>query len=310
MSTYRVLLVGSKNRVSDELPSSIERDSGRDVLAEATATISDAISRVAKNGYDAVVCWAEGEDDLAGVIQIRQTRPEQPIVVMTSLRDPSFGELAKEAGATRTAQAAPDPAALSEYIRLTVQSGELWRELRAGARWAHAQALEIRELARRTRAITKEVRAANPKLRTGAFFPLLVEDDPEHAFLMVRAFEKADVLSPLPILKSGEEAIAFLSAWVRGSLEPRPVDPTVVLLDVELPGKSGLEVLEWIRQQPKLSRLPVVMLSCSTNPDHVNLAYQLGANSYLLKPTSFTSLVEMVSSLKQYWGTINFADSL
>ena len=81
-------------------------------------------------------------------------------------------------------------------------------------------------------------------------------------------------------------------------------------MDVELPGKSGLEVLEWIRERPKFSRLPVVMLSCSTNPDHVNRAYQLGANSYLVKPTKFSALVELVAGLRRYWGAINYSSDL
>ncbi len=311
MSTYHVLLVGSKERISNDLPSILQRDSDQSVLAEAAATISDAVSRVARSRYDAVVCWAERNDELAGVIRIRKTRPDQPIMVITTQEDPHFRELAKIAGATRTVPAAPDSSRLSELIRLAVQSGELHGELMAKVRTSLTHAEDLRELVRQTRALTKRVRANYGKGQVGAFTPLLVEDDPDQAFLMVQAFKKADVHSPLPILRSGEEAIAYLSESPPFEHRTQAAPPpTVVLLGVELPGKSGLEVLEWIRQQRKFSRLPVVMLSCSPNPEYVNRAYQLGANSYLLKPTSFVSLVDMVSGLKQYWGSVNHTDYL
>lgn len=305
MSTHRVLLVGSKGSKGsnlDDLSLSIERDSAGDVLAEATATISDAVSRVVKNGYDAVVFWAERKDELAGVIRIRKTRPDQPILVLSESHDPDFEELAKIAGAARTAPPPPaDSEGLSKYLRLAVQSGELRRELLAGARWAHTQAREVRELAQKTRDLTRELFTRPFRLRIDSFVPLLVEDDPNQAFLMIRAFERADVPSPLPILRTGEEAIAFLSQ--PASFENRA--PTVVLLDVELPGKSGFDVLAWIRKQPRFNRLPVVMLSCSSDPEHMNRAYRLRASSYVVKPTDFDGLVELVSTLKRYWGSIN-----
>ena len=105
---------------------------------------------------------------------------------------------------------------------------------------------------------------------------------------MVRAFEKADVFAPLPLLKTGEEAIAYLSAAAPFENRGRFPLPSLLILDCGLPRKSGLEVLEWIRTQPQLARLPVVMLSSSSDPPQINRAYELGVKSYLLKPTSFS----------------------
>lgn len=79
----------------------------------------------------------------------------------------------------------------------------------------------------------------------------------------------------------------------------------MILLDTALPRRSGLEVLEWIRKQPELNRIPVVMLTSSVNPEDVNRAYCLGASSYLIKPTDFNDLVELAFGLKGYWGMSN-----
>jgi len=77
------------------------------------------------------------------------------------------------------------------------------------------------------------------------------------------------------------------------------------LLDLKLPRKSGHEVLEWLRQQSTLRRLPVVVLTASSESSDVNLAYDLGANSYLVKPVTFDSLVQMVKTLNLYWLILN-----
>lgn len=137
------------------------------------------------------------------------------------------------------------------------------------------------------------------------FVPLLVGNDPNWAHLMVRAFERADVFAPLPFLRSTEEAIAFLSEAGRFKNRARLPSPSLVLLDAELPGESGWEVLKWIRSGPMVYRLPVVMMSHSSDPRQVRRAYDLGANSYLLKPTAFDELVDLVTGLKHYWGATN-----
>jgi DNA-binding response OmpR family regulator len=79
----------------------------------------------------------------------------------------------------------------------------------------------------------------------------------------------------------------------------------LVLLDLKLPRRSGLEVLEWIREREGLKRLPVVVLTSSKEVADVNRAYDLGANSYLVKPVSFNSLLELVKSLEVYWLILN-----
>ena len=130
---------------------------------------------------------------------------------------------------------------------------------------------------------------------------LLVEDNPDDVLLMKRAFSKAGLANPLQVVEDGALAVAYLAG--EGPYADRTVHPlpVLVLLDLKLPRKSGLEVLQWVRQQPGLKRLRVVILTSSNQRADINQAHELGANSYLVKPGTFDSLVEMVKKLDLYW---------
>ena len=126
---------------------------------------------------------------------------------------------------------------------------------------------------------------------------LLVEDDENDVWLIERAFRTARLANPLQVVRDGEAAVEFLRAG-------HPV-PELVLLDLKLPRKSGHEVLAWVRSQPGLRRLPVVVLTSSRERLDVNRAYDGGANSYLVKPVAFESLQDLVRTLNVYWIALN-----
>jgi len=134
---------------------------------------------------------------------------------------------------------------------------------------------------------------------------LLVEDDPNDIVLTRRAFRKVELPEPIAIVEDGEQAVAYLGAT--GEFADRRAHPLpdLVLLDLKLPRMTGLEVLAWLRQQPSLQRLPVVVLTSSREISDVNRAYELGVNSYLSKPVTFDSLARIVSDLDRYWGELN-----
>lgn len=79
-------------------------------------------------------------------------------------------------------------------------------------------------------------------------------------------------------------------------------NPSLLILDLHLPGQSGLDVLRWVREQPRLKQLPVVLLSSDVDPELCRRAYESGVNCFLVKPTKFNELVELVKGLKYYWG--------
>jgi CheY-like chemotaxis protein len=134
---------------------------------------------------------------------------------------------------------------------------------------------------------------------------LIVEDRPADVLLIRRAFMKAQIANPLQVVGDGVDAVAYLSgSGAFGDRQKHPL-PALLLLDLKLPRTSGLEVLSWLRAQPDLRRLPVVVLTSSKETSDVNRAYELGANSYLLKPVTFESLLEMIKTLRLYWIEMN-----
>jgi CheY-like chemotaxis protein len=134
---------------------------------------------------------------------------------------------------------------------------------------------------------------------------LMVEDRPADVLLIRRAFGKANIRNPLQVISNGEDAIAYLAGT--GAFTDRDASPLpcLILLDLKLPRKSGLEVLSWLRAQPELKRLPVIVLTSSKETSDVNRAYELGANSYLVKPVMFDTLLGMITTLGLYWLTMN-----
>jgi CheY-like chemotaxis protein len=134
---------------------------------------------------------------------------------------------------------------------------------------------------------------------------LLVEDDENDVFLIQRAFRRLDLPHTLQVVEDGEAAIAYLDGQAPYNDPERYPLPDLILLDLKLPRRSGLEVLAWIRQQQELRRLLVVVLTSSRETPDINRAYDLGANSYLVKPIDFKAFLAMVGTLEAYWLMLN-----
>jgi CheY-like chemotaxis protein len=136
---------------------------------------------------------------------------------------------------------------------------------------------------------------------------VVVEDDDNDVVLLQRAFRKSNLLNPLVFLRDGEMARDYLAG--RGEYADRAAHPlpVLMLLDLKLPRLSGLELLEWMREQPALRGLPVVILTSSRESRDLERAYALGANSYLVKPVAFEALLELVRAIGLYWLMLNEA---
>jgi signal transduction histidine kinase/CheY-like chemotaxis protein/GAF domain-containing protein len=283
MPTQRVLLVGSKERLPDEFPYFLADQSGEEVLAEATRAVQEALTRVAEKGYDAIVCWAESQDELAAVIRLRKARPDVPIVVLTSQEDPSFDALARQAGATRTARAR-SPEAASEQLRRILKSGELTRDLLVQAQRARTQARDVRVLASETRglveSLSREGRFVAPRPSEPCPARILLVDDTEANLLALESI-LAGLGEILVRAKSGQEALAALLQE----------EFALVLLDARMPDMDGFEAATLIRRQRRLKDLPIIFISAFT-PEAGNLerAYELGAVDFLVKPLSAGAL--------------------
>jgi CheY-like chemotaxis protein len=131
---------------------------------------------------------------------------------------------------------------------------------------------------------------------------LLVEDNPFDVDLTRRAFMHLKVKNPLEIARDGQEAIDLLEGWDQN--RPHPV---LILLDIKLPKIDGLEVLKRIKEHPEYRVLPVVILTSSGQESDVVKAYQLGANSYILKPVNFDEFINLAADIHHYWLSTNKA---
>lgn len=131
---------------------------------------------------------------------------------------------------------------------------------------------------------------------------LLVEDDPDHELLTLRALRKSNIANDIRVARDGEEAVDMLFGSRNGAPS---VNPQVVLLDLKLPKIDGLEVLRQIRENERTRALPVVILTSSDEESDVIRSYRLGVNSYIRKPVNFSEFAEATRQLGMYWLVLN-----
>lgn len=127
---------------------------------------------------------------------------------------------------------------------------------------------------------------------------LLVEDDPDHELLTIRALKKSNIANDVRVARDGEEAINLI-------LGEEGLRPQVVLLDLKLPKLDGLEVLRRIRENEATRMLPIVVLTSSDEERDVVRSYKLGVNSYIRKPVNFNDFAEATRQLGLYWLVLN-----
>jgi two-component system response regulator len=144
-------------------------------------------------------------------------------------------------------------------------------------------------------------------IESGAAEILLVEDSPDDVELTLRALRRAHIANRIHVAHDGEEALTFLLG--DGQTPPRKESdlPAVILLDVKLPKIDGLEVLRRLKENPLTRAVPVVMLTSSNESRDVAAAYQLGVNSYIVKPVNFEQFSSAVVQLGMYWLLMNRA---
>ena len=134
---------------------------------------------------------------------------------------------------------------------------------------------------------------------------ILVEDSASDAELTIRALRKNNIINQLVHLEDGEEALEFIFAI--GKYADRSIDdlPKVILLDLKMPKISGLEVLRKIKSDERTKSIPIVLLTSSKEENDIVDAYQLGVNSYIVKPMEFENFVKIVSDIGLYWLLVN-----
>jgi len=129
---------------------------------------------------------------------------------------------------------------------------------------------------------------------------VLVEDNPMDLDLTQRAFMKRNILNPVIVARDGEEALLKIQGLCNSTEKP-----LMVLLDLKLPKKDGFDVLAVIKKDPQLHSTPVIVLTSSSDSGDIKKAYDLGANSYIIKPVDYSIFVNVASQIYEYWSMIN-----
>lgn len=130
---------------------------------------------------------------------------------------------------------------------------------------------------------------------------VVVDDNPIDRTLAVTAFRRAGIANPIQEIGDGEELLEYLLREGRHAELPPPLEAMVILLDINMPRKGGLEALAEIKRHPQLRHIPVVMLTTSDAESDVTQAYALGANSFITKPLGFVDFMKLVRQFAAYW---------
>jgi two-component system, response regulator len=138
---------------------------------------------------------------------------------------------------------------------------------------------------------------------------LLVEDNPNDVKLTMNAFKTANLANSVHVARDGVEALEFLFGAASNSDQKLPERPKLILLDLKLPRLDGHEVLKRIKGDPRTSAIPVVILTSSAEERDVMRTYEVGANSYIVKPVDFEQFTEAVRDIGKYWLEINHTQS-
>jgi len=134
---------------------------------------------------------------------------------------------------------------------------------------------------------------------------LVADDDANDISLLKRAFLRAGIDVQMKVARDGEEVIQYLHGDAAFADRNEFPLPKLLLLDLKMPRTDGFEVLQWVRKQNDLRRLLVVVMTSSDEPEDVDRAYDLGANSFLRKPDDFTNLIKISQKLYDYWMETN-----
>ena len=134
---------------------------------------------------------------------------------------------------------------------------------------------------------------------------LLAEDDSNDVLLLQLAFREAGLRNPICVVNDGQEAIDYLSGEGKFADRNQYPFPALLILDLKMPRKTGLDVLRWLAQEDVLRCLPTLMLSSSTHPGDIEKAYRLGVNAFVVKSPGTAQRVEFARIIRDFWLTLN-----
>jgi CheY-like chemotaxis protein len=130
---------------------------------------------------------------------------------------------------------------------------------------------------------------------------LIAEDDADDRFLLQTAFAENGYTDPIEFVENGVDVMKYLHDLAGSGAQTKPNYPSFILLDLNMPKKNGREVLREIKEDPELKKIPVIIFTTTKNEIEINRCYELGANSYIVKPSSFELLLKIINQIRNYW---------
>lgn len=295
MHRSRILLANHDKDFLDSLSRSLSSGGDPSLDVRVTASGLAGISEC-EGGCDALVCAIEREEELETLAHLKSSGGQYLIVVLVSPGDSDLARRAREAGADTVLHKDCDPEAMAESVRTAVELGHFRDSTRSSTAQSVAQSKELSSL----------ISALGPR---GTAAPelcpvLVIEDDDAQCILLRRALANSGFTST-QVARSVDLAISFLNGDGEFHNRERFPLPHLIFLDLHLGRKSGFDFLAWIRERSEFSRVIVIVNSSSENPDDIRRSYELGANSYVVKPCTLQGLNEMVAAVRTFWVGLN-----
>ena len=287
----KVLLVSTDRESREVLPGAL-RSHAPSWVVEVASRAAEAVERLA-GGFDAIVCCVDSVEELTLVLRLRKHDPELPLVVLSRVAQEGFETVAKARGADACVRKPSGLAQTAREVVLATTTVRLARQNRSLVARSRVLVDEMRLLFSRNRdLVATALGLAAAEQET--FATLLVEDDDLQARLLVRLFAGAKLPPFLRCVATVPEAIDYLTGGGRFADRSAYPFPALIVSDLRLPGRSGLDLLRWVRANPQTRTLGFVMLTASEDERDIEAAFAEGADLYLVKSLSLEYAVEFV----------------
>ena len=296
----RILLLARGRSDLDDLPARLA-DSPRPIVARATRRMGEALFALAHERFDAAVCWIQLPSDVAKVVRLKKAAPGIPVVALTPNRNAELAELSLRMGAAAVLEGDSDPVRTAATLERAIELRELASRLTESARLSLSYGRTIQGRAARSHLLAAQILQSLTLNPAEGFEPLLVEDDPDEALIFARALRKLGLSRRVPIVRSADEAIEYLSGRGEFADRGRYPAPSLVVLDFHLGPETGEKVLRWIRGNPRHARLPVVLLSACRDEAGLARMTALGLNAHVEKPQATEEMEATVKLILDFW---------
>jgi CheY-like chemotaxis protein len=290
-----VLLVSTDRKSREVLPTAIQAEAPG-VSIESLGRIGEVLARLSSMHFDAVVCCADSAEELAHVIRIKKANPDLPIIVLSRVPEWGFAALAETFGASTVVTKAGDLRETAGSLVLALKTRTLTRKQKHHAVRSHHLSGEIRRLGQDNRRMV-EMALGLTAAQQMQFIILLVEGDLARAYAVMEEMHHRGLPPILRSVRTAEEAISYLSGIERFSDRSRYPHPGLIVSNSTLPGKSGIDLLKWVRTNPDSGQLGFIMLTSPRNDLDIAQAYEDGANLHLAKNLAAGELVDVLGEI-------------